>query len=151
MILKFFASIILLFFNIASQSQNLNLNSVKHDRKYLHDSVCIDLKILNIERIKHAHIIDAVDLKNNHYYTIVSLKKINFSFRRVKEGKSYVFLIYPYFYPNNYVPTLGLTYVLEIDSKVIAVPSRSWMNNVYLTKNLKGLSYIRNQSICPDL
>lgn len=143
--LKYFASIILMFLNFAPQAQNLNPDSVKQDEKFLYDSICVNLKILKIESVKHAHIIDAVDLKNNYYYTIVSLKKIIFSFRRVKVGKSYVFTIYPYFHPNNYVPTLGLTYVIELEGMVIKVPSRSWMNNVYLTKNLYDLRYIRNQ------
>lgn len=148
--LKFLASVILLFFSIASQAQRLNPKSVKQNEKILYDPICAYLKILNVESIRHAHIIDAVDLKNNYYYTIVSLKKINFSFGRVIEGESYIFMIYPYFTASNYVPTLGLTYVLEIEGKVITVPSRSWMNNVYLTISLKGLCYIESHQLCPE-
>ena len=140
-----------MFLQFASQAQNLNPDSVKQEEKFVYEHVCVSLKILNIERIKHAHIIDAVDLKNNEHYTIVSLKKINFSFGRVKEGKSYIFTIYPYFTANNVVPTLGLTYVLELEGTIIAVPSRSWMNNVYLTKSLKGLCYIESHPLCPEI
>ncbi len=139
--LNFVSLVVVLFFHIASFAQMLKSECGTVVKERTHDSVCKNLEILKIESIKHAYIIDAVDQKNNYHYTIVSLKRINLGGCRIREGKSCKLAIHPYFTADDFVPMLGLTFVIEVDGKVIEVPSRSWTSNVYYSENLTGLRY----------
>jgi hypothetical protein len=146
--LNFVSLLVVLFFHLASFAQILKSESGAVVKERTHDSVCKNLKILKIESIKYAYIIDAVDQKNNFHYTIVSLKKINLGGSRIREGKSCKLPINPYFTTDDFVPMLGLTFVIEIEGKVIVVPSRSWTNNLYYSENLTGLRYKTIHKTC---
>lgn len=61
--LNFVSLVVVLFFHIASFAQMLKSECGAVVKERTHDSVCTNLKILKIESIKHAYIIDAVDDK----------------------------------------------------------------------------------------
>lgn len=61
--LNFVSLLVVLFFHLASFAQILKSESGALAKERTHDSICKNLKILKIESIKYAYIIDAVDDK----------------------------------------------------------------------------------------
>ncbi len=99
------------------------------------DTISTTVKIIYIERVRYAYIIDVYDTVANSYYRIVFLKEKK---RKppIKIGEYHKIDFWPY-YEEDMIPNHAIKNILIIKDKRIIIPSTSWSGNIYLTEDFQ--------------
>lgn len=139
---KFVIFFVSLYFCLTLFGKQEDLGESVFNSVYERDSVFCTLKILKITNVDKAYIIDASDIKNNYLYKIVSIKEKTRKCNKIKIGKEFKFVLFPYYNIGEEIPNENIKMVVEINGVTLTVQSDSWSSNVYTTPNLIGLFYV---------
>jgi uncharacterized protein YigE (DUF2233 family) len=107
------------------------------------DTLQDNYKIIKINKVKNGYVIILYNEKFDLWYDLAALREKDKKYSRIVVGNTYDLCLIPYS-EIDYVPNLGLTWLVEINTKKIPVKSNSWTGNVYTSPNLKGLYYVDN-------
>ena len=97
-------------------------------------------KIQRISSVKHAYVIEGLNLEDSLIYKIVSLKKRKPGHPKISEGEVYRLLIKPHFREMKMILSNPMTAVVIIEDKKVYIKGRG--ENIYICSNLIGLSFI---------
>lgn len=117
-----------------------NINLYSQHAKTNNDTLLKIMKVTKIINQKKAYLIEVQD---TICYTIVSLKtqKKNKQCNLIEIGKSYKFIVIPYF-ESIIIPRPELCILIEVEDEKLKVPLIG--SNIFFTLNLKGLCYTEN-------
>jgi uncharacterized protein YigE (DUF2233 family) len=107
------------------------------------DTLQDNYKIMEINKVKNGYAIILYNEKFDLWYDLAALREKDKKYSRIVVGNTYELRLIPYS-EIDYVPDLGLTWIVEINNKKISIKSNSWTGNVYTSPNLKGLYYLDN-------
>lgn len=100
-------------------------------------------KIIKIDKVKNGYAVILHNEKFDLWYDLATSREKDKKYSKIIVGKTYELLLIPYC-KIDHVPFLGLTWLVEINNKLIPIKSNSWTGNVYTSPNLQGLYYMGN-------
>lgn len=110
------------------------------------DTLVNDYMIMNYKRAPLAYIISVMKLNDSSFYTVVSLNKGDSCSEKIKIGEVYKLKLKSYYNRGKeitYIGRHGIDVRLWIENKMILFNTGiNYINDIYLTPNLKGLCYI---------
>jgi hypothetical protein len=107
------------------------------------DTLIDNYKIIKIDKVKNGYAIILHNEKLNLWYDLATSREKDKAYLKIIVGNTYELLLIPYS-EIDYMPSLGVTWLVEISNRKIPIKSNSWTGNVYTSPNLKGLYYLNN-------
>ncbi|HLN52606.1 MAG TPA: hypothetical protein VK212_02790 [Lentimicrobium sp.] len=125
--------VILIILNLVMIAKGNNLYENLYQNE--NDTISATVKIIHIERIRYAYIVDVYDTIADSYYRIVFLKEKK-QRPSIKIGQYHKIDFWPY-YEEDMMPNHAIKNILIIKDKRIIIPSTGWSGNIYLTEDFK--------------
>jgi hypothetical protein len=102
------------------------------------DSCFCKIEIVKIEKDRGFWIIHSIIEKDSRQIAIISPKHTYRKGEKLKVGRKYTIQINPYFKEDMFPDHLVLFEII-LDGKILIVPSKGWVSNVYTSPDLVGL------------
>ncbi len=121
---------------------SLSFSSIGQEYKE-RDTLLDNYKIIKIDKVNNGYEIILHNEKLDLWYDLASSREKDKKYSKIIVGNTYKMLLIPYS-KIDFVPSLGLTWLVEINNKKIPIKSNSWTGNIYTSPYLKGLYYLDN-------
>lgn len=152
LIFAYLTIFVFVFFNCSSTYYN-GISQSKYKLPY-YDSLPHLYKVDRIKSINEiAYAIDLIDEAKKYRYTIISLKGEKIQNLKIKKGKEYLFILFPYYdysskdARNKEVYIMGDPYfIIELENYKFRFIGDKKTGHIVTSPNLKGLYYIGNIS-----
>ena len=121
------------------------VNNIGYCQK-TNDTLTHDYMIMKYKRVPLAYIISVMKLVDSSFYTVVSLNKGDSCSEKVKIGEVYKLKLKSYYNRGSEINycgrhEMGVRIWIE-NKKILFNTGKDYINDIYLTPNLKGLCYI---------
>lgn len=141
----------------AKQAYIIDLQNILKERKekayyknqmadiLIYTNLIKKIKYFNLYNLsKKAYLIIMKNIENGKCFYVVSIKKNNIKGKKkkIKVGKIYEMKLETYYKSEARAMDIGMVYAFEIQGNKIRIVENIFVDNIYISTNLKGLYYI---------